>query len=110
MTPVQTPRVVPPPPPPPMTVAVGTPKNNPPAPGAPRNASLVAPPKRMDAPPQAVTAAKTAPAARIHPATPPRRPTQADFNQQVQNVVSTHGGNVDVVKAGNQGAGLVRPR
>jgi hypothetical protein len=108
--PVQTPQVKPPPPPPPppSAVPVVTPKINPPSPEAPRNASRVAPPKRLDAPPQAVTAAKTAPAARVNPVTPPKPPTQADFNQQVQNVVSNHSGNVDVVKGGNQS--LVRPR
>ena len=92
----------------PSTIPVQTPKINPPAPGAPRNASLVAPPKALDAPPQAVAAAKAAPATRINPATPPKPPTQVDFNHQVQNVVNAHSGNVDVVKAGNQA--LVRPR
>jgi hypothetical protein len=105
--PVQTPQVKPPPPPP-TTVPVVTPKINPPGPGAPRNASLVTPPKGVDAPQQAVTAAKSAPATRVNPVTPPKPPTQADFNHQVQNVVSNHSQNVNVVKADNQS--LVRPR
>ena len=98
--PVQAPQVVPPSPPPPSTI--------PPALGAPRNASLVAPPKALDAPPQAVAAAKAAPATRVNPAAPPKPPTQVDFNHQVQNVVTAHSGNVDVVKVDNQA--LVRPR
>jgi hypothetical protein len=109
--PVQTPEVKPPPPPPPpppTVVPVVTPKINPPAPGAPRNTSLVTPPTRLAAPPQSVTAAKTAPPTRINPATPPKPPTPVDFNRQVQNVVSTHSTNVDVVKADNQT--LARPR
>jgi hypothetical protein len=68
----------------------------------------VAPPKGLEAPPESVTAAKNAPATRVDPANPPKPPTQQDFHQQVQNVISAHGGNVDVVKAGNQT--LVRPR
>ena len=107
VTPVQTPQVVPPSPPPPSTIQVQTPKI-PPALGAPRNASLVAPPKALDAPPQAVAAAKAAPATRVNPATPPKPPTQVDFNHQVQNVVNAHSGNVDVVNVDNQA--LVRPR
>jgi outer membrane biosynthesis protein TonB len=107
--PVQTPQVKPPPPPPaPTTVPVVTPKINPPAPGAPRNASRVTPPKGVDAPQQAVTAAKSAPPTRVNPVTPPKPPTQVDFNQQVQHVTSTHLNNVGVVKAGNQA--LIRPR
>jgi hypothetical protein len=105
--PVQTPQVVPPPPPP-SAVPVVTPKINPPAPGAPRNASVVAPPKGLDAPPEAIAAAKQVPPTRVNPATPPTPPTRVDFNQQVQNVVSNHSGNVDVVKADNQA--LLRPR
>jgi hypothetical protein len=89
-------------------VPVVTPKINPPGPGAPRNASLVTPPKGVDAPQQAVTAAKSAPATRVNPVTPPKPPTQADFNHQVQNVVSNHSQNVNVVKADNQS--LTRPR
>jgi hypothetical protein len=108
MTPVQTPQVVPPSPPPPSTVLVQTPKINPPGPGAPRNAPLVKPPKGLDAPPQAVAAAKAAPAMRINASTPPKPPTQVDFNHEVQNVVNAHSGNVDIVKADNQA--LVRPR
>jgi len=108
VTPVQTPQVVPPSPPPPSTIPVQTPKINPLAPGAPRNASLVTPPKELDVPPQAVAAAKAAPATRINPTTPPKPPTQMDFNHQVQNVVSAHSGNVDGVKADNQA--LARPR
>jgi hypothetical protein len=106
--PVQTPQVKPPPPPTPTTVPVQTSKINPPGPGAPRNAALVTPPKELDAPAQAVAAAKAAPATRVNPANPPKPPTQVDFNHQVQNVVSNHSGNVDVVKADNQA--LTRPR
>ncbi|HYB83003.1 MAG TPA: hypothetical protein VED43_15445, partial [Mycobacterium sp.] len=106
--PVQTPQVVPPSPPPPGTVPVQTPKINPLAPGAPRNASLVAPPKGLDAPPQAIAAARATPPTRVNPATPPKPPTQVDFNHQVQNVVNAHSGNVDVIKADNQA--LPRPR
>src|SRR3984957_5520598 len=98
VTPVQTPQAAPPPPPP-KAVPVQTPKINPPAPGAPRSADVVTPPKGLDAPPQAIAAAKAAPAARIDPATPPKPPTQTDFAQQVQKVVSAHSGNVDVVTA-----------
>jgi hypothetical protein len=87
---------------------VQTPKINPLAPGAPRNAPLVTPPKELDVPPQAVAAAKAAPATRINPTTPPKPPTQMDFNHQVQNVVNAHSGNVDVIKADNQA--LARPR
>jgi hypothetical protein len=106
--PVQTPQFIPPTTLPPRTIPVQTPKINPLAPGAPRNASLVTPPKELDVAPQAVTAAKTAPATRINPATPPKPPTQVDFNRQVQNVVSAHSGNVGVIKVNNQA--LVRPR
>ena len=105
---MQTPEVNPPPAPLPSAVPVQTPKINPPGPGTPRNASRVAPPKSLDAPQQAIEAAKNAPATRIDPANPPKPPTQQDFHQQVQNVISAHGGNVDVVKADNQA--LVRPR
>jgi hypothetical protein len=107
--PVQRPQIVPPSPPPPSTVAVQTPKLNPGAGGVPRNALLVAPPKGLDAPSQAVADAKAAPATRINPARPLEPPSQVyDFSHQVQNVVDTHGGNVDLVKADNQE--LVRPR
>ncbi len=106
--PVQTPQVNPPPPPPPSVVPVQTPTINPPAPGAPRNAAVVAPPKGLDAPPQAIAAARATPATRIDPATPPPPPTQVNFGQQVQNVISAHSTNIDVVKADNQA--LVRPR
>jgi hypothetical protein len=105
VAPVQTPQVVPPSPPPPSTPR--TPKINP-APGGPRYASLVAPPQGLDAPPQAVTAAKAAPATRVNPGTIHQMLQQVDFNQQVQNVVNAHSGNVDVVKADNQE--LARPR
>ncbi|WAJ43608.1 hypothetical protein OK015_20765 [Mycobacterium sp. Aquia_216] len=103
----------PPPLPPPTStrpapVPVQTPKINPPAPGTPRNVSVVAPPKKLDAPPQAVAAAKAAPAARLNPADPPKPPTETDFNQQVQNVVSAHSENIELVKADNKA--LVRPR
>lgn len=81
---------------------------NPPGPDASRNVSVVAPPRGLDVPPQAVAAAKAAPATRVNPADPPKPPKQMDFNQRVQNVVSTHRENVDVLKVDNQR--LVRPR
>ena len=68
----------------------------------------ITPPKGLDAPPDAIAAAKNAPATQVDPANPPKPLNQQDFHQQVQNVISAHGGNVDVVKAGNQA--LVRPR
>jgi hypothetical protein len=106
--PVQTPQVFPPSPPSPSTIPVQTPKLNLVGPGVPRNA-LVTPPKGLDAPPQAVADAKAAPATRINPASPLEPPSRVyDFNQQVQNVVDAHSGNVDLVKADNQE--LVRPR
>jgi hypothetical protein len=92
----------------PIPVPVQTPKINPPGPGAPRNVSVMSPPKKLDAPPQAVAAAKAAPVARLNPDDPPRPPTQADFNQQVQNVINAHSENVDLIKADNKA--LVRPR
>jgi hypothetical protein len=92
---------------PPSAIPVQTPKISQ-GPAAATDAPLVIPPKGLDATPQAVAAAKTAPATRVNPATPPKPPTQVDFNQQVQNVVKGHGGNVDVVKVDNQD--LVRPR
>jgi hypothetical protein len=92
----------------PIPVPMQTPKINPPGPGAPRNISVVAPPKKLDAPPQAVAAAKAAPVARLDPAAPPKPPTQTDFNQQVQNVISAHSDNIDLFKADNKA--LVRPR
>jgi hypothetical protein len=101
--PVQTPQA-PPAPPPPSAVPVQTPKINPPAPGAPRNAAVVAPPKGLGAPPQAIAAARAAPATRIDPANPPTPPTQVDFNQRVQSVITTHNANIDVVN------GLAHPR
>lgn len=101
------PQVVPPSAP--STVPARAPTINPPAPGAPRNAPLVAPPKGLDAPPPAVAAAKAAPATRINPARPLEPPMQVyDFNQQVQNVINDHNGNIEFVKADNQS--LVRPR
>jgi hypothetical protein len=106
--PVQTPQVKPPVPPPPSVVPVQTPKINPPGTGAPKNAPLVTPPKHVDAPPQAIEAAKAAPATPVNPASPPQPPNRVDFNQQVQNVITNHGGNVDVRKVDNQE--LVRPR
>jgi len=107
--PVQTPQVVPPSPPPPSTIPVQTPRLNPLAPGVSRNTSLVTPPKGLDAPPQAVAAARAAPATRVNPASPLEPPMQVyDFDQQVQNVVDAHSGNVDLVKVDNQA--LVRPR
>jgi hypothetical protein len=108
MAPVPTPQVVLPGPPQPTTIPVQIPKINPPASGAPRTASLVTPPKELDAPPPAVAAAKAAPATRINPAAPPKSPTQVDFDHQAHNLISAHGGNVDVVKAGKQA--LLRPR
>ncbi|WP_108925507.1 hypothetical protein [Mycobacterium montefiorense] len=103
----------PPPLPPPTStrpapVPVQTPKISPPSPGAPRNVAVLSPPKKLEAPPQAIAAAKVAPAARLNPADPPKPPTQADFNQQVQNVVSLHSDNIELVKADNKA--LVRPR
>jgi hypothetical protein len=109
LPPVRTPQAVPPSPPPPTTVAVQTPKLNTVGPGTPRNALVVTPPKGLDAPPNAVADAKAAPATRINPARPLEPPSQVyDFNQQVQNVVDAHSGNVDLVKADNRE--LVRPR
>jgi hypothetical protein len=102
--PAQPPQLIPPSPPPPN----GVPVINPAGPEARTNAELVAPPRGLDAPPQAVAAAKAARATRVNPAAPPKPPTQLDFNQQVQNVVNAHRGNVDVVKVDNQR--LVRPR
>ncbi|KKC02341.1 hypothetical protein [Mycobacterium nebraskense] len=81
---------------------------HPPGPDASRNVSVVAPPRGLDVPPQAVAAAKAAPATRVNPADPPKPPKQVDFNQRVQNVVSAHRENVDVLKVDNQR--LVRPR
>ncbi|UXA05211.1 hypothetical protein KXD96_19980 [Mycobacterium sp. SMC-2] len=81
---------------------------NPPGPDASRNVSVVAPPRGLDVSPEAVAAAKAAPATRVNPADPPKPPKQMDFNQRVQNVVSTHRENVDVLKVDNQR--LVRPR
>ena len=88
-TPVQTPKVNPP------TVPVQAPVTKP---------AVVAPPKGLDAPPQAIAAARAAPATRIHPANPPPPPTQVDFNQRVQSVITTHNANIDVVN------GLAHPR
>jgi hypothetical protein len=92
----------------PIQVPMQTPKINPPGPGAPRNVAVVAPPRKLDAPPQAIAAAKAAPVARLDPAAPPKPPTQTDFNQQVQNVISAHSDNIDLIKADNKA--LVRPR
>jgi len=105
--PVQTPEVVPPSPSPSSTVPVRGPTINPLTPGAPRNASLVTPPKGLDAPPQAVAAAKAAPATRVNPAIHQMLQV-VDFDHQVHDAVTAHGGKVDVVKAGNQA--LPRPR
>jgi hypothetical protein len=74
----------------------------------PGKTALVASPKGLGADPKAIAAAKAAPQVRIKPATPPKPPTPLDFNHQVQNVISGHGHNLDVVKAGNHS--LVRPR
>ncbi|WP_206601258.1 hypothetical protein, partial [Mycobacterium paraense] len=106
--PVHTPLVVPPTPPPPTTIAVQTPKLTP-AHGSPGSAAVVAPPQGLDAPPQAIADAKAAPVTRIDPARPLEPPSRVyDFQQQVQNVVDGHRGNVDLIKADNQE--LVRPR
>jgi hypothetical protein len=77
------------------------------APGAPRDAALVSSPKGLEASAQAVAAAKAAPATRINPAMHQMRQV-VDFDRQVQNVISAHGGNVDVVKV--DGQTLARPR
>ncbi|OBG66097.1 hypothetical protein [Mycobacterium sp. E735] len=103
--PVQAPPLIPPPNLPP---ANALPTINPPGPDASRNVSVVAPPRGLDVPAQAVAAAKAAPPTRVNPADPPKPPKQVDFNQRVQNVVSTHRENVDVLKVDNQR--LVRPR
>jgi hypothetical protein len=107
MTPVHTPQVVPPSPSPPSTSAVHGPTINSLPPGAPRNVSVVTPPKGLDASPQAVAAAKAAPATRVNPAVQQMLQV-VDFNHQVQDAVSAHGGNVEVVKADNKA--LPRPR
>jgi hypothetical protein len=70
--------------------------------------AVVSPPKHLDAPPAAIATARTAPATRVNPANPPPPPTHVDVAQQVQSVVSAHGGNVDVVTVDNQA--LVRPQ
>jgi hypothetical protein len=103
--PVQPAQVIPPSPPPPSRNPTQIPTV---APGAPRDASLVTAPKGLEASPQAVAAAKAAPATRSNPATMHQMLQLVDFNHQVQNVVSAHGGNVDLVKVDNQE--LVRPR
>jgi hypothetical protein len=74
----------------------------------PGKTALVASPKGLGAEPKAIEAAKAAPKVRIKPAVPPKPPTPLDFNHQVQNVISGHGHNLDVVKAGDHS--LVRPR
>lgn len=110
--PIQIPEPPPLPPPPssvrPIPTPVQTPKINPSGPGAPRNVSIVTPPKKLDAPPQAIAAAKAAPVARLNPADPPKPPTQTDFSQQVQNVITVHSDNIEMIKADNKA--LVRPR
>jgi hypothetical protein len=102
--PVQPPQVIPPSPPPPSP----NPTQIPTVPGMPPDAPLVSAPRGLDAPPQAVAAAKAAPATRINPAAMHQMLQLVDFNHQVQNVVTAHSGNVDVVKADNQT--LVYPR
>ncbi|MCV7396077.1 hypothetical protein [Mycobacterium paraseoulense] len=102
--PVHAPPVIPPNLPPANTV----PTINAAGPDASRNVSVVAPPRGLDVPPPAVAAAKAAPPMRVNPADPPKPPQQIDFNQRVQNVVSTHRENVDVLKVDNQR--LIRPR
>lgn len=81
---------------------------NPPGPDTPRNAPVVAPPRGLDAPSLAIAAAKAAPLTRVDPANPPKPPTEVDFNQQVQNVVSSHRDNVDILKVDDQK--FIRPR
>lgn len=81
---------------------------NPPGPDAPKNIGVVAPPRGLDPPSQAVAAAKVSPATRANPADPPKPPAPFDINQKVQNVVSNHRDNVDVLKVDNQR--MVRPR
>jgi hypothetical protein len=103
--PVQPPHAIPPSPPPSSPNPTQIPKAGT---GAPRDASLVTPPKGLDAPPEAVAAAKAAPATRINPGTVHQMLQLVDFNNQMQNVVKAHRGNVDVVQADNQE--LVRPR
>ncbi|MGH3552830.1 MAG: hypothetical protein ACRDT5_09570 [Mycobacterium sp.] len=79
----------------PITMPVQTPVTKP---------AVVPPPKGLDASPQAIAAAKAAPATQADPANPPPPPTQVDFNQRVQSVISTHDANIDVVN------GLAYPR
>nr|WP_163706998.1 hypothetical protein [Mycobacterium timonense] len=110
----------PPPPPPPVQQPVVLPppnagqntvpvlEINPPGPDAPRNAPVVAPPRGLDAPSVAIASAKAAPVTRADPANPPKPPTEVDFNQQVQNVVSSHRQNVDILKIDEHR--FVRPR
>jgi hypothetical protein len=74
----------------------------------PGRPALLPSPNRLGADPGAIEKARTAPPVRVKPASPPKPPTNVDFNHQVQNVISGHGHNVDVVKAGNHS--LVRPR
>jgi hypothetical protein len=81
---------------------------NPPGPDTPRNAPVVAPPRGLDAPSLAIAAAKAAPLTRVDPANPPKPPTQIDFDQQVQNVVSSHRDNLDILKVDDQK--FIRPR
>lgn len=59
--------------------------------------ALVRPPRGLDASRQAIAAAKAAPPARVDPGNPPAAPTQADFNQRVQNVISNQHAHIDVV-------------
>lgn len=66
--------------------------------------AVVARPKGLTAPASAVEAARAAPATHVDPANPPPPPTQADFNQRVQSVITTHSANIDVVN------GLAHPR
>lgn len=102
--PVQGPLVLPPP----GQNSVPVQEIGPPGPDMPRNAPVVAPPRGLDAPALAIAAAKAAPLTRVDPANPPKPPTQVDFNQQVQNVVSSHRDNVDILKVDDQK--FVRPR
>jgi hypothetical protein len=66
--------------------------------------ALVAPPKGLAAPASAVEAARAALATHVDPANPPTPPTQVDFNQRAQSVITTHNANIDVVN------GLAHPR
>jgi hypothetical protein len=92
------------------TVAPSQVRPNPQAPNVkpPTKAAPLPPPRNLEAPPDAVAAAKSAPAAQVDPADPPKPPTEVDVKKQVQEVLTNHRGNVDIVRANNQD--LARPR